>query len=136
MRILIIDDERAVADTLVMIMNAEGHQAEAVYDGGAALDKLASFAPECVISDVIFPGMNGIEICAKIQASLPECKIFLFSGQAETNDLIETARQAGHKWELLVKPLNPIELLGKVNSPGLLQSLISQPGPSRSGPLP
>jgi len=116
MRILIIDDERSVADTLAMILEGEGHIAEAVYDGDAALQKLDQFAPDCVISDVNIPGMNCMDVCTRIQATHPECRIFLFSGQAETNDLIESARAAGHEWELLVKPLHPDVLLAKLDS--------------------
>lgn len=121
MRILIIDNEKTIADTLVMIFESKGHKAEAVYDGNAALERLESFVPDCVISDVIFPGMNGIEVCAKIEAMYPDCRIFLFSGQAETNELVETARAGGHKWELLLKPLDPAELLTKFSSPGMIQ---------------
>ncbi|MGD0941473.1 MAG: response regulator [Terracidiphilus sp.] len=116
MRILIIDDERAIADTLVLILEGKGHEAEAVYDGSAALERIGSFAPDCVISDLVFPGMSGIDVCAKIEATYPECKIFLFSGHSETSDLIENARAAGHRWELLVKPLNPVDLLAKFSS--------------------
>lgn len=116
MRILIIDDEKAVADTLVMILERKGHKAEAVYDGGVALERFESFAPDCVISDVMVPGRNGVDVCAVIQAKYPNCHILLFSGQAETSDLIQKARAAGHNWELLIKPFSPAELLAKLNS--------------------
>ncbi|HZQ21812.1 MAG TPA: response regulator [Terriglobales bacterium] len=116
MRVLIVDDERSVADTLVMILQREGHEAASAYNGSAALQKLESFVPDCVISDVIMPGMNGTELCAIIEKKHPACHILLFSGQASTNELVEKARSHGHNWELLAKPLDPDELLGKLAS--------------------
>jgi CheY-like chemotaxis protein len=125
MRILIIDDEKIVADTLVMILEREGHKAEAVYDGLAALQRSDSFAPDCVISDVIVPGMNGIDVCARIEARHPKCHILLLSGQPETIDLIESACADGHEWEVLAKPVDPDELLAKLNSAELTQPQIA-----------
>lgn len=122
---MIIDDEKTVADTLVMILEREGHEAEAVYDGIAALKRSDSFTPDCVICDVILPGMNGIDVCARIEAKHPKCQILLLSGQPETIDLIESARADGHEWEVLVKPLDPDELLAKLNSEELTQPQIA-----------
>ena len=115
MRVLVIDDEKSVADTLVMILEREGHDALAAYNGASALEKIESFIPDCVISDVVMPGLNGIEVCAIIERKHPACHILLFSGQASTNELIEKARRDGHTWELLPKPLDPDELLAKLN---------------------
>jgi CheY-like chemotaxis protein len=116
MRILVVDDEKSVADTLAMILEGEGHEVAAAYDGLEALRKLDSLVPDCVISDVIMPRMNGIELCAIIEKKYPDSRILLFSGQASTNELIESARANGHGWELLPKPLDPEELLAKLAS--------------------
>lgn len=116
MRVLVVDDEKFVADTLAMILQGDGHEAFAVYDGTAALKKSESFIPDCVISDVIMPGMDGIELCSAIENKYPKCQLLLFSGQASTSELIEKARAEGHAWELLAKPIDPEELLAKVAS--------------------
>jgi CheY-like chemotaxis protein len=116
MRVLIVDDERSVAETLSMILQGEGYDAATAYDGPTALQKLEFFVPDCVISDVIMPGMNGIELCDIIEKKHPECHILLFSGQASTHELVEKAHTAGHSWELLAKPLDPEELLAKLAS--------------------
>jgi len=116
MRVLVVDDEKFVADTLALILQGEGHEAFAVYDGNAALRKSESFIPDCVISDVIMPGMTGIELCSAIEKKYPNCEILLFSGQAYTSELVEKARAEGHCWELLAKPIDPEELLAKVAS--------------------
>ena len=116
MRVLIVDDEKVLADTLVMIIRREGYEAASAYTGAAALQKIESFTPDCVISDVIMPGMNGIELCSLIEQRYPDCHILLFSGQASTNELIDQARAQGHTWELLAKPVDPDEILGKLAS--------------------
>ena len=114
MRVLIIDDEKHVADTLVMILKRSGWEAAAAYDGRGALQSMDSFSPGVVISDVIMPGMNGIEVCKAIQSKYPGCHIFLSSGQAATNELIAEAQRKGFDWELLAKPIEPQELLAKL----------------------
>ncbi len=114
MRVLVIDDEKRLADTLVMILRTAGHDAAAAYDGKAALQEAEVFQPNCVICDVIMPGVNGIETCAKIQEKNPGCHIFLSSGQAVASQLIDDARAKGHAWELLAKPVQPAELLAKL----------------------
>lgn len=116
MRFLVIDDEKFVADTLAMILQGEGHEVFAVYDGRSALERIESFIPDCVISDVIMPGLNGIEVCSAIEGKHPQCQILLFSGQAYTSELVEKARAEGHMWELLPKPIDPEELLAKLAS--------------------
>jgi CheY-like chemotaxis protein len=116
MRILVVDDEKSVADTLVMILQREGHDCRAAYNGPSALQQIESFIPDCVISDVIMPGMDGIQLCATIRGTHPGCHILLFSGQGLTHELIEKARREGHSWELLPKPIDPDELLAKLAS--------------------
>jgi CheY-like chemotaxis protein len=114
MRILVIDDEKTLAETLAMILRNAGHEARVAYDGPSALERAESFQPDCVISDVIMPGMNGIDTCAVIQSKYPKSYILLFSGQAETNTLVEEAHAKGYTWELLAKPVEPDELLERL----------------------
>ena len=116
MRVLVIDDENNLADTLVWILERAGFEATAAYDGESALQRLDTFQPDVVISDVIMPGVNGIEVCTRIQARFPKCHILLFSGQTSTNELLGEAREHGLTWELLAKPMDPDELLAKVTS--------------------
>ena len=64
--------------------------------------------------DVIMPDMNGIEAAIHIRKFLPSCKVLLFSGQAATADLLESARSQGHEFEILAKPVHPQDLLAKL----------------------
>ncbi|MDP9160194.1 MAG: response regulator [Acidobacteriota bacterium] len=116
MRVLVIDDEKNLADTVVWILEENGFEAVAAYTGAAALEKICSFPPDIVISDVIMPGMNGIDVCSIVQTKFPYCHILLFSGQAVTSELLYNARRKGFEWELLAKPVDPEELLAKLNT--------------------
>jgi CheY-like chemotaxis protein len=113
-RVLVVDDERVIADTLATILNQSGFSAEAVYTGTGAVERARDEKPDLIISDVIMPDMNGIEAAIRIRQLLPGCKILLFSGQAATADLLEKARQQGHEFEILNKPVHPTDLLAKL----------------------
>lgn len=113
-RVLVVDDERVIADTLSTILNQNGFEASAVYSGISAVDRAREMKPELVISDVIMQDMNGIEAAIRIREFLPGCKILLFSGQAATADLLERARAQGHEFEILAKPVHPQDLLAKL----------------------
>lgn len=112
-RVLIVDDERVIANTLAAIFRNAGYLTEAAYDGITALAQCESMRPDLVITDVIMPGMDGITMAIKIRKLFPECRILLFSGQASTAGLLEEARRSGYDFELLAKPVHPAELLAK-----------------------
>ena len=113
-RVLVVDDEQVIADTLSIILNKAGFEASPVYTGTAAVESARTIQPDLIISDVIMPDMNGIEAAIQIRAFLPGCKILLFSGQAATADLLESARAKGHEFEILAKPVHPQDLLAKL----------------------
>jgi CheY-like chemotaxis protein len=112
--IVVVDDERRIADTLVLILKSKGYAAEAAHDGASALAICRQKAPDLVVSDVVMPGMNGIDLAIAIRQQFPKCHILLFSGQAETTEILEDARRRGHDFELLAKPLHPEELLTRI----------------------
>lgn len=113
-KVLIVDDEHVIADTLSMILNQSGFEARAVYSGEGALELAQSFAPDMLISDVIMADLNGIDAAIRIRALLPNIKILLFSGQAATADLLEKARAQGYDFEILAKPVHPQDLLARL----------------------
>jgi len=113
-KVLVVDDERVIADTLAMILNQSGFQARAVYSGEAALESASSYAPDMLIADVIMADLNGIDAAIQIRALLPKIKILLFSGQAATADLLEKARAQGYEFVILAKPVHPQDLLNRL----------------------
>jgi DNA-binding response OmpR family regulator len=124
MRILVIDDEKNVTDTLVLILKHAGHDVRCAYSSEAALIVFDSFAPDCAICDLILAGANGIDLCASLSAAHPHCRILLSSGQSESSQVVQDARARGFTWELLVKPQEPAELLKKL---ALLESTLRSP---------
>ena len=75
----------------------------------------------------VMPGMNGIELAIAIRRQFPGCHILLFSGQAETMEILEDAKQRGYDFELLAKPLHPEELLTRI------EKLIGRKNPRQLG---
>lgn len=114
MRILIVDDERRIADTSALILQGQGYETAAAYDGDSGLARCREFHPHLVLTDVVMPGMSGIEMAIAIRQEFPGCAILLISGQAATADMLESARRDGHRFELLAKPVHPTTLLQRV----------------------
>jgi DNA-binding response OmpR family regulator len=114
--ILVIDDESSIADTLSEILNRSGYSARAAYDAESALESVMLSPPEMIISDVILPDMNGIDLAITIRRIFPDCKIILFSGQASTADLLAAANSDGHHFVLLNKPVHPTDLLARISA--------------------
>lgn len=116
MKIIVVDDEPIIADTLVNILTGEGHDALAVSDGKSAMKWAEIVRPDAVVTDVIMPGMDGIETAKALTRMLPNCRIILFSGQAASAPLLAKARSEGYSFEVLPKPINPEILLEKLKS--------------------
>jgi DNA-binding response OmpR family regulator len=115
-RILVVDDEKNLADTLAAILQSKNYQARVAYDGLQGFETALSFHPSLVLSDVVMPRRNGVDMAIMIMETLPETKILLISGQAATVGLLEDARLKGYDFECIAKPIHPVELLEKVES--------------------
>jgi CheY-like chemotaxis protein len=117
-RVLVIDDEHSIATTLAIIFSNAGYDTRAVESAEAALELLRTekWVPQLTIIDVHLPGMNGIDLAITLKAQYPEVQVSLFSGRAATADLIEEARQQGHDFNVLPKPLPPAVFLGLASS--------------------
>jgi CheY-like chemotaxis protein len=113
--VLVVDDEKVIADTLSMILSRSGFSTMAAYDGFTALALARSTPPDLLISDVVMPGMTGVELAITVTQTIPGCKVLLFSGQAATVDLLEKARHAGHNFTTLTKPIHPTDMLNRIN---------------------
>ena len=110
-RIFVVDDEKIIADSLSAILRSSGFDARAFYDGASTLAACKVDAPDWIISDVVMPGLSGIDTAVQIRQIYPNCKILLFSGQAATVDLLKKARDRGHEFEIVAKPIKPETLL-------------------------
>ncbi|MGA9981818.1 MAG: response regulator [Acidobacteriaceae bacterium] len=132
-RVFVVDDERTIADTLAAILSHHGYQTRAFYDAASALAACAVEHPDLVISDVVMPQCNGIDLAIQIKERYPACKILLFSGHAGTVDFLHQARQLGHNFEVLSKPIHPKDLLARLEMEMTAPSdpLPSQPSAAR-----
>jgi CheY-like chemotaxis protein len=118
----VADDEETIATTLAIILNQAGFEARAVFSGEQVVELLDSFQPEMLITDVVMPGMTGIEVAIAVRSRFPDCKILLFSGQAATADLLEQAKTHGHEFEIIAKPIHPSDLLAKLGVSNIIYS--------------
>lgn len=116
-RVLIVDDEQMIADTLAQILNASGFEAKAIFSGELAVSAAQEFRPEILLTDVIMRGISGIDVGVAIAKLLPGCRVILFSGQASTADLLDRAGAQGYRFEIIAKPIHPRDLLKVLNSP-------------------
>ncbi len=114
LKILVVDDERLIADTTADILRGAGFDARAVYDGWTAIETALSFRPDCHLTDVMMPSMNGVELAIAITRMSPDAKILLFSGQAGIADILLQGRSQVHELPLLPKPIHPLKLIDAV----------------------
>jgi DNA-binding NtrC family response regulator len=112
--VFVVDDEAVIAQTLAVILNQAGFQASAFDHPEKAIAASAELMPALLISDVVMPGMTGVELAIHFRKVQPQCKILLFSGQASTADLLEKARVEGYDFDLLSKTIHPADLLTKL----------------------
>ena len=111
LRVLVVDDDAVIADSLAVILNANGYHARAVHSAEEAIEESVLLAPDVLITDVVMSGMSGIDLAIHISNTVPTCKIILFSGQAQTANLLAEAQQRGYRFELLQKPVHPQVIL-------------------------
>lgn len=115
-RILVVDDETSIADTLALILRAQFYEVRVAYSAEQAIEVIAEWRPDLVIIDVILPRMNGIDLAIVAKANYPGCHVLLFSGHSNTTVLLEEAGRKGHQFEVLAKPVHPTLMLERVST--------------------
>ena len=111
-RILVIDDEQAIADLVVALLEQEGYNAHACYSGHAALDELHN-AYDLAILDVMMPGIDGFEVCRQVRRFSNMGIIFL-SAKDEEIDKVLGLTIGGD--DFVTKPFKPRELMARVKA--------------------
>jgi CheY-like chemotaxis protein len=114
--VFVVDDEVVIAQTLAIILNRAGFKVVAFDHPQKAIEACTESTPDLLITDVMMPGMTGLELAIHFRKAQPRCKVLLFSGQAATADLLGKAREAGYDFDLLPKPVHPADLLAKLRS--------------------
>jgi CheY-like chemotaxis protein len=116
LNILVIDDEQVVADTLVQILKMFGFNASSGYSGLHAIRQAAAIPFDVLISDVVMDGMTGIDAAIEVRKILPDCKVLLVSGNNRTAVMLKDAREQGHDFDVLAKPVHPTVIIEKLKA--------------------
>lgn len=115
-RILVVDDEERVANTLRDILMASGFEACAVHDGWSALETVRSFHPDYLLTDVLMPRMNGVQLAIAARNIRPGIKVLLFSGQVGISAILEEGQKQGFSFPLIGKPAHPLKLIERLKA--------------------
>jgi len=110
-RVLVVDDEMRIADTTAEVLQSAGFEARAAYTGDAALKLAAAFRPDCLLTDVVMNGMNGVDLALEFRKLMPTARVVLISGQVGVSDILEDAASQGIEFEVLAKPILPRVLI-------------------------
>jgi DNA-binding response OmpR family regulator len=110
-KVLIVDDEKAITDTFVMIFELQGYEAKPAYSAEEALSLLDQWKPALAIIDVMLPKMNGIDLAIAMESLCPAVRVLLISGQTATADLLAGYGEQGRKFAILAKPIPVHDLL-------------------------
>ena len=114
-RIMVVDDETSIADTLALILATRGYELKVAYSAEQAIEILSEWPPDLAIMDVMLPQMNGIDLAIVVKSNYPGCRIILFSGQPDTSKLLDEALKKGHRFDILAKPIHPGFILETVS---------------------
>jgi DNA-binding NtrC family response regulator len=115
-RVFVVDDETTIASTIALILNSVGYDATPFTDPLDALYAAEVNCPDLLLTDVMMPQLNGVDLGVQFKAIYPQCKVLLFSGHAKTSSLMSQAKENGHNFELLAKPIHPRDLIATIKS--------------------
>ena len=112
-RVLVVDDDPALAEMLGIVLRSEGFDASFVGDGGAALAAFHELRPDVVLLDLMLPGMSGIDVCRSIrtESGVP---IVMLTAKSDTVDIVLGLESGADDY--VVKPFKPKELVARVRA--------------------
>ncbi len=114
-KILVVDDERAVRESLRRALELEGYDVELAGDGEEALERLADAAPaDAAILDVLMPGIDGLEVCRRLRAAGSTVPVLMLTARAEVDSRV-AGLDAGAD-DYLPKPFALAELLARLRA--------------------
>ena len=112
-KILVVEDERTIAEAVAARLRAEGFAVRIAGDGPAAVEAARQEPPDAIVLDVMLPGFDGLEVCRRIQASRPVPVLMLTARDDETDLLVGLAVGAD---DYLTKPFSMRELAARVHA--------------------
>jgi two-component system response regulator MtrA len=112
-RILVVDDDPAIAEMIGIVLRGEDFEPFFAAEGLVALDKFAEVKPDLVLLDLMLPGIDGIEVCARIRAT-SGVPIIMLTAKGEASDVVEGLESGADDY--VVKPFNPKELVARIRT--------------------
>jgi len=111
-RVLVVDDDCLVADTLTLIFEKSGFKAKAAYSADQGLECSREFEPNLLLCDVSMPGRDGLSLVNDVTRELPACRILMLTGfYSNLKNVRERASTLARPVGILTKPCQPSELL-------------------------
>jgi len=112
-RILVVDDDTALAEMIGIVLRGEGFEPSFCADGAAAIDAFHESKPDLVLLDLMLPGIDGIEVCARIR-EFSGVPIIMLTAKSDTADVVKGLESGADDY--VVKPFNPKELVARVRT--------------------
>ena len=112
-RVLVVDDDPALAEMLTIVLRGEGFDTAVVADGSRALPALRELKPDLVLLDLMLPGMDGIDVCKAIRAE-SGVPIVMLTAKSDTVDIVLGLESGADDY--VVKPFKPKELVARVRA--------------------
>ena len=112
-RVLVVEDERTIAEAVAARLEAEGFEVDQVHDGLVALERAAAWDPELVVLDVMLPGLDGHEVCRRLQADHPVPVLMLTARDDEIDILVGLGVGAD---DYMTKPFSMRELVARIRA--------------------
>ncbi len=113
-RVLVVDDDRAVRESLVRALELEGYTVQAAADGAKALDAMATYRPDVLVLDVMMPSVDGLTVCRVLRSEKNRVPILMLTARTETSDRVQ-GLDAGAD-DYLPKPFALEELLARLRA--------------------
>ena len=112
-RVLVVDDDPALAEMLTIVLRGEGFDTAVVGDGTRALPAVRELKPDVVLLDLMLPGMNGIDVCRAIrtESGVP---IVMLTAKTDTVDIVLGLESGADDY--VVKPFKPKELIARIRA--------------------
>jgi len=112
-RVLVVEDDAAIADVLRRALRQEGHEVRSAQDGVEALEMAEAFVPDLVILDLGLPKLDGVEVCRRLRAE-SDAPILILTARTDTEDRVEGLDSGADDY--LVKPFERKELLARMRA--------------------
>ena len=111
-RVLVVDDDRLVADTLALVFGKSGFDARAAYSADQGLAFAREFNPHLLLCDVTMPGRDGLTLLRDMTKEQPACRVIMLTGfYSNLKSVREQASKLARPVGILTKPCQPAELL-------------------------